>query len=217
MDMFISFSLNDLLLFQIALFSVFSPFAVIGPFTALTGELSRRTQKRIALRVSLLTGINLILINLVGNVILGVLGISVEALSAAGGLVLIISSLNMVLKGDSPRRKVKPDDISEEEEGWEAMVVTPLLFPITMGAGTISLVLTQAGHAATTLDKLVLCGVIVIHSFIVLLVYFFAGSLSERIGNKGNAVLTRVGGIILLSLAFIIFTRGLKVLLPGLA
>jgi small neutral amino acid transporter SnatA (MarC family) len=35
-------------------------------------------------------------------------------------------------------------------------------------------------------------------------------------GGRGSAVVTRIGGIILLSLAFIIFTNGLKALLPGL-
>ena len=212
----LTFSLNDIFLFIIALFSMFGPFAVIGPFVALTADYKRSTQKKIAFRVSLLLGIMLILLSLLGNYLLMALGISLASLSAAGGLVLIVSALNMAIKGDSPRRKVKADDIDEDDDDWETITVTPILFPITFGAGTMSLVMTQSAIAVTLLDKLVLCGVFIFNSLGVYLVYFFAGPLSKAIGNRGNAILTRVGGIILLSLAFKIFTRGLLELLPGL-
>jgi len=159
------------------LFSIFSPFAVLGPYSALTADFSNVARNKIAIRIGLYTMLNLILIAWFGNYILQILGLSLGALRCAGGLVLILAALPMIRKGDSPRRKVNPDSI-QQDEGWRAIVVTPLLFPITMGAGTISLVITQA--------------------------------------SQGNDVITRIGGIILLSLAIMIFTSGLRELLPGL-
>ncbi len=209
--------MNELLLYQIALAAVFSPFAVIGPYAAITESLSRRTQGKVAFRVSLYTAIFLIIIAWVGEALLKMLGISLEALAAAGGMVLILTSLPMIMQGESPRRKLNPDDESDPDEGWESLVVSPLVFPLTMGAGSISLVVTQAGMVETLPDRLALTIVLVIHGFIVFASYILAIPLAGKLGGKGSAVITRVGGIILLSLAFIIFTNGLKVLLPGLS
>ena len=220
--MHLSFSLNELVLFQIALAAIFSPFAVIGPFSVLTGGFSRRIQVKIAGRVSFYSAVFLVLTAWGGEVLLKVLGISVEALGAAGGLVLILTALPMIMKGESPRRKIKADEDSsaagpDQDDGWETSVVSPLTFPLTMGAGSISMVVTQASMVENIADRIAMTVVIVIHGFIILATYLLIAPLSRRMGGRGSAVVTRVGGIILLSLAFIIFTNGLKVLLPGLA
>ena len=211
----ITFSIKDLLLYQVALFSIFSPFAVIGPYTVLTSDFSFGIRNKIAFRVSTFTIINLILIAWFGNYILDILGISLASLRCAGGLVLIMASLPMISKGASPRRKVNHDLINQDE-GWQSIIVTPLIFPITMGAGTIALVMTQTRQVVSFGDRLVLNIVILIHGFIVFATYFFSGPVLKKIGAQGNDVITRIGGIILLSLAFMIFTAGLKELLPGL-
>ena len=213
----LSFSINELVLYQIALAAVFSPFAIIGPYAAITESLSRQVQRKVTIRVSFYSAFFLIILSWVGEALLKALGISVEALAAAGGLVLILTSLPMIMRGESPRRKVNPDDESDPDEGWETLVVSPLVFPLTMGAGSISLVVTQSGMVETIADRIALSVVCLIHGFVIFACYIFAIPLAEKMGGKGSAVVTRVGGIILLSLAFIIFTNGLKVLLPGLA
>ena len=197
------------------MFSIFSPFAVLGPYSALTADFSNVARNKIAIRIGLYTMLNLILIAWFGNYILQILGLSLGALRCAGGLVLILAALPMIRKGDSPRRKVNPDSI-QQDEGWRAIVVTPLLFPITMGAGTISLVITQASQAVTFGDRIALNVVIILHGVLVFSTYFFSTPVLKRIGSQGNDVITRIGGIILLSLAIMIFTSGLRELLPGL-
>lgn len=209
--------LRQVLLFQIALFSMFSPFAVIAPFVNLTTEYPRRIQRKMAFRVSLFSMLTLLATAWAGDVLLKLLGISLEALAAAGGTILIVSSIPMVLKGDSPRKKVDRNIIDEMSEDWKSIVVSPLVFPLTIGAGSISLVITQASRAGGFLDRAVISVVILLHGFVMWATYSFAGPLSRRIGRQGNAVITRIGGIILLSLAFILLTDGLRVLLPGLA
>ena len=210
-------TLRQIILFQIALFSMFSPFAVIAPFVNLTLEYPRRIQRKMAFRVSLISMLTLLLTAWVGDVLLKVLGISLEALAAAGGTILIFTSVPMIMKGDSPRRKVNFDNLDEVSDDWKSIVVTPLVFPLTIGAGSISLVITQASRAVDLYDRVFISLVILMHGVIMWLTYAFAGPLSRRIGKQGNAVITRIGGIILLSLAFILLTDGLKVLLPGLA
>ncbi len=213
----LSFSFDQLLLFLIALIAVFSPFAVIGPYAVFTEGFSKRIQCRIAFMVSLGSAAVLVLTVWVGETLLNVLGISVGALGAAGGLVLILSSLPMILEGESPRKEFKPEEGKPPDEGWEKLVVSPLVFPLTVGAGTMSLVITQTSMAEHWIDKLALTGVIVIDGCVILITYLFSVPMSGRLGGRATTVITRIGGIILLSLAFNIFTNGLKMLLPGLA
>ena len=122
--MILNYTLNELLLFLIALFAVFSPFAVIGPYAVFTKGYSKRIQHKIAFRVSLSSALVLIVCAWAGEALLRYLGISVEALGAAGGLVLILSSLPMILKGESSRKKVHADDGADDDEDWETMVVS---------------------------------------------------------------------------------------------
>ena len=221
--MHLNFTIKEIILFQTALFAMFSPFAVIGPYGTLTEGMSRPIKRRVAFRVGLYTAISLLIIAWSGDFILRILGISVAALGAAGGLVLIVSALPMVLTGDSPRKKPAQSDSAsggEDDENpdhdWQSLIVTPLVFPMTMGAGTISLVITQTGLASSILDRTVIGAAVILHGIIVFATYFFADPLTSRLGGQGSSVVTRVGGIILLCLAFIIFTNGLKILLPGL-
>ena len=196
---------------------MFSPFAVIAPFVTLTVDYSRRIQRKMAFRVSFISMTTLLLTAWAGDILLKILGISLEALAAAGGTVLIFTSVPMVMKGDSPRRKVELESMDEMSDDWKSIVVTPLVFPLTIGAGSISLVVTQVSRAVGLLDRGIISAVILVHGVVMWLTYSFAGPLSRRIGRQGNAVITRIGGIILLSLAFILLTDGLRVLLPGLA
>ncbi|MDC7124675.1 MAG: MarC family protein [Spirochaetales bacterium] len=222
-----NFSLNELVLFQIALFAMFSPFAVIGPYSVFTEGYSRKIQRKIAFRAGFFSTIILIVSAWAGEALFRYLGISVAALGAAGGLILILSSLPMIMKGESPRKKAKPlagltdtdssDDTEEDDEEWRTLVVSPLVFPLMVGAGSISLVVTQAASAGNVVDKLAISGCIIIHGLFVYATGLFSVPLANYLGGKGSAIITRIGGIILLSLAFIIFTNGLKELLPGLA
>lgn len=215
--MTLSFTINELMLFQFALFAVFSPFAVIGPYVVLTESYSPKTRIKVAIRVSIYSTVILILVSWAGEIVLKLLGISIEALGAAGGLVLILSALPMIMKGESPRKKVNTDKEIDQDEGWETMVVSPLVFPLSIGPGMFTLAITQARMVESIGDRLALSVCIFLNGFVILASYLFSVPMVNRLGTRGSAVITRIGGIILLSLAFIIFTNGLKVLLPGLA
>jgi len=215
-----SFTIKELLLFQITLFAIFSPFACIGPFSVLTEGYSNKIKYKISARVSIYSSAVLIIVAWAGEIVLRILGISIEALAAAGGLVLILSSIPMIMKGESPRRKVKAtggiEADEDSDESWRSIVVSPLVFPLTIGAGSMSIVVTQVGYVAGIEDRLAITCCLIIHGLLILGTYIFSAHFAGKLG-KGSTTVTRVGGIILLSVAFIIFTNGLKVLLPGLA
>jgi multiple antibiotic resistance protein len=215
--MTISLSMDQILLFQVSLIAMLSPLGIIGPFAALTVIYPRKIQRRMALLVALYCLGLLVMLFWLGEWLLRILGITLEALNASGGLILMLTSLPLVLKGSTARKKVDPDSLHHDEESWRDLLVSPLVFPLTTGAGTMSLVITYAGQMETFGDRLVFNGMILVLCLIIWLIYYFSGPLSRRIGPQGNLVMNRVAGIILLSLAFTLMSRGLRGLLPGLA
>ncbi|MDR1894808.1 MAG: MarC family protein [Spirochaetales bacterium] len=224
--MHLTFTLKEALLFQTALLAMFSPLGVIGPFESIAAGCSREIKRKMAFRVGLYTTCFLLIIAWSGDILLRILGISVAALGAAGGLILMLSSLPMVVTGEVARKKGAPEmsppegdekaQDGTEGQDWERSIVSPLVFPITMGAGTISLMITQTGIAITFLDKLLVSCSAFIHGIVIFVTYTSAEYITRRLGNSGSATVTRIGGIILLCLAFSLFTNGIKVLLPGL-
>ncbi len=217
MAMNITLSTDQILLYTVSLVATLSPLGIIGPFSALTSDYSRDIQKKIAFRVSIYCTVSMIILAWVGEWLLKLLGISLPTLTATGGLILMLNSLPLALKGSSSRKKVDADAIQNEENDWRDLLITPLVFPLTMGAGIISLVVTYAGQMQSIGDRLILNGIILSQGLVILLIFYFAGPLSRKIGPQGNMVMNRIAGIILVCLAFNLLTTGLKGLLPGLA
>lgn len=213
----ISVTFDQILLYQVSLVATLSPLGIIGPFSTLTNDYPRDIQKKIAIRVSLYCTFAMIILALAGEFLLVILGISINTLTATGGLILLLTSLPLVLQGKSSRKKLDPEAIQTDSTEWTDLLVTPLVFPLTMGAGVISLVISYSGQMQTMVDKIILIGMIISQGIIILLVYYFAGPLSKKIGPQGNILMNRIAGIILISLSFDLLTKGLKGLLPGLS
>jgi len=210
----ILFSFKELALHLVGLIAIFSPVAAIAPYINISGHFESRVQRKLAFRVALYSGLFLLVGSWAGQYILNFLGITLPALTSAGGMILLLSSVPMVMRGRSPRKK---DMTREETDDWKTVIVVPLVFPVTVGAASLSYVITLMGMAESFLDSLAISGIIIIDGVVIWLTYFFAGPLGKRMGETGNDILVRIGGIIVMAIGFTLLTRGLKALLPGLA
>lgn len=208
------------MLHTVGLIALFSPMAAIAPFIEHTAHFPRPIQRKISLKVTVYSVIFLIAGGWVGEYILRFLGITLPALTTSGGLILLLSSIPMVMKGTNSRQKVDSEDTIEEDvdnEDWKTIVFVPILFPITIGAASLSYMIVLMGQAHSLVDYLSTFIVIVLDGIAIFLTYYFAGPIGEKIGTTGNSILVRVGGIIVMALGFSVFTSGLRVLLPGLS
>src|SRR3712207_1873126 len=101
-------------------------------FIGLTSRMSPRERQRAALRAVLAAGGLIIGFALFGEVVLDYLGVSVESLSIAGGLLLLLVALEMLRGIDS----------APGEDGDVALV--PLATPLVAGPGAIATVIVLA-------------------------------------------------------------------------
>ena len=92
-----------------------------------------------------------------------------------------------------------------------------MTIPIVAGPGTMVTVLVAAQQNASILSKVEISVAIVAVAAVTGALFCLAGPISNRLGESGMGVVTRIMGMILCAIAIGMLTEGLKALMPGLA
>jgi multiple antibiotic resistance protein len=198
-------------------FVIIDPIGVVPLFVALTPGMDPAQRRRTAVRaVIIATGI-LLTFTLVGQLLLKYLGVSLPAFRIAGGLLLLLLAIDMVVVKSSGLRSTTPKE-DEEAAHRPDITVFPLAIPLIAGPGSItSVMLLHSKQEGDIINQLIVAGVMIG----VLLMLLAGLMLSERImkvlGVTGVNVITRVFGIILAALAVSNIVEGLRGSFPVLA
>jgi multiple antibiotic resistance protein len=151
------------------------------------------------LRTSLVSLGIMISFLILGENILKLFGVTLEAFAVAGSLILFAMAFEMILGIHLFRDKVS---------GKTASVV-PLAFPIIAGAGTMtSLISLRAEYEIINIILGILINVIIV--FVVLK---STKRLERLLGEGGIAILKKVFGIILLAIAVKLFTTNISAMI----
>ncbi|MCB1701293.1 MAG: MarC family protein [Halioglobus sp.] len=192
---------------ETAALSMATFFATIGPldvaaiFAALTANSSRQHRRSMALRGTLIATFVLVLFALVGEVVLGSLGISLAALRTAGGILLLLIAIEMVFA-----RTTGGTSTTDEEE-QEAILkqdisVFPIATPLIAGPGAMGAAILLMADAEGDLEL----QAVVLGSLLAILLFTYigmllAGRIQRLLGVIGMHVITRVMGVLLAALA----------------
>jgi len=206
------------LLFATSLVAIVNPVSSAVLFAATSGHFHASVQRRMANQSALAILIVLVVVVWAGRWLLGLLGISVPMLQAAGGLILLLNGLRMVIVEESKLTEAEATSVEDVPEAqWKTLAVVPLAIPGTVGAGTITTVIVQS----TTYSRLPDLGIITLVAAATALVMWVtfrsAGPIARRLGPIGLNITTRVMGILVTATAFGLLGRGIGGLLPGLA
>lgn|SRR3989338_735722 len=138
---------------------------------------------------------------ILGESILQLFHVQVEAFAVAGSFILFAMSLEMILGV-----RLFRDEVS----GKTASVV-PLAFPIIAGAGTMtSLISLRAEYAEINIAIGIFINVVIVYAVLK------STRLIERLlGEAGIVILKKVFGIILLAIAIKLFSSNARVLFVG--
>jgi len=151
-----------------------------------------------ALRASIVSFVIMVSFLIVGESILKLFGVEVEAFAVAGAFILFAMSLEMILGVTL---------FKDEVTGKTASVV-PLAFPIIAGAGTMtSIVSLRAEYAQLNIAFAILINIIIVYITLRL-----TRRIENLLGEGGIAILKKVFGIILLAIAVKLFTSNVKAL-----
>ena len=211
-------TLQATLLFSTALLAIVNPIAAAVLFATMAGRFSAEVQRRMADQSALAILIILLVCAWTGRFLLQLLGITVPMLQAAGGLILLLTGLRMVLAEESkltPAEKVSVEETAETQ--WKTLAVVPIAIPGTVGAGTITTVVIQATTYANWAGLATISAVAIATSLIMWITFRSAGPIARQMGPISLNIITRVMGILVTATAFGLLGRGIGGLLPGLA
>ena len=151
-------------------------------------------------KVAIISLVAMLAFLFVGNLVLELFSVDIHSFAAAGGLVIFILALEMILGIEIFRYNDSPQGMS---------TIVPLVFPLIAGAGTFTALISL--RAEYNIINIVIGLVLNI-----ILVYFYLKHLNmlERIlGRGGIYVLRKFFGIILLAIAVKLFTSNVATLL----
>ncbi|MDG1147196.1 MAG: MarC family protein [Crocinitomicaceae bacterium] len=186
------FNWSDLFKASMVLFAVVD---IVGSIPIII-KIKEQTGHVDAARASLVSFGIMILFLLVGERILHLFGVGIEAFAVAGSFILFAMAFEMILGIKVFRGEVT---------GKTASVV-PLAFPIIAGAGSMtSIVSLRAEYHEINIALAILINIIIV--FIVLKL---TKRIEQILGQGGIAILEKVFGIILLAIAVKLFSSNAK-------
>ncbi|GLS87606.1 UPF0056 inner membrane protein [Cypionkella aquatica] len=183
------------------LFVVIDPPGLVPLFIALTQGMEAGHRRRMARRACVIAAILLTLFGLMGEALLGFIGISMPAFRIAGGILLFLTALDMLFERRTQRREGQQADPDHDPS------VFPLSTPLIAGPGAIATMILLVGQSgpgwAGTFAVLALLLVMMVATYLFLLA---SPPLERLLGRTGTIVITRLLGMLLaaLSVQFVI-------------
>lgn len=188
------FSLTNILSISLTLFLVID---VIGSVPVIINAKHNTTEFK-PFTIVLFAGALMISFSLIGESLLHLLGIEVKSFAIAGSFVLLLLGLEMILGLN----------IFQPEKGENnAGNIVPIAFPLLVGAGTLTTILSLR----TKFDTVDLIAGILINLFIIFLVLRSMGWLERKLGSQTLVVLKKFFGIVLIALAVQMFMNNVAV------
>ena len=175
----------------VTLLVITDPPGTVPVFLALTGQMPPRERNRAAWQAAALALGVIVAFAVVGQNLLSYLNVDLPALQGAGGLLLILVSLEL-LTG-------KVNDVTTPATANVALV--PLGTPLLAGPGAIvaTMLYVQRAHGAAQYAEIAAAVVLVM--LIVWLVLRFSGVMVRILRPGGIEVLTRIAGLLLAAIA----------------
>lgn len=181
---------------------IINPFAVTSMFIDSTQELNNSIKRSIVNKAVLISAILLTIFAFLGDYILDSLGISEAAFRIAGGIILGIAGLDMVMAKPNAIQTPTEEEHSNSQNIMD-IAVFPLSIPLMAGPGSLTTVVLMMREAQEidAYQQLYVLG----SMYTALLVTWFIMQSSNQVlklfKRSGINVLTRVFGIILCGLA----------------
>ncbi len=198
----------------ITLFVIINPFAAVPVFVSVTQGESEANKKIVARQSCLISIFLLCLFSFIGDFLLDTLNISEGAFRITGGMLLLMSAVEMVRSKPAQALKIKTDEVLDQNAAAQRLseiCVFPLSIPFLAGPGALtSAVILMRKAQSINIEAQI--GLLLILISIITFSYFcfrMSGYILKVMGLTGTNVLTRVFGIVLSALCIQSIVNGI--------
>ncbi|NOC44732.1 MULTISPECIES: MarC family protein [unclassified Ruegeria] len=195
--------MENLLEHFVTLWVVIDPIGTIPVFIAVTAGLEAAARRKTALLASLISAGVLLFFLVFGQLLIEALDIGLNSFQVAGGIILFLFALTMIFgesKQDIEQRQAEEDQ--EDKYHKQNPAIFPLAVPSLASPGAmLAVVILTDNHRYSAADQgitaLVMLSVLVV-AFVLMLL---AEPIIRLIGHSGAAIISRIMGMILASVA----------------
>lgn len=193
----------------ITLFVVIDPPGCAPIYAGLTKQASSAQARAMALRATVIAAIILLIFAFFGEPLLSALHIELDSFRIAGGLMLFWIAFDMVFEKRTQRREERAEKVAATPE-IEDVSVFPMAMPMLAGPGAIAaimLLMNEAESAGERIEVFAALGAVLAMTAAALVA---AGPIIRLLGDKVEAVITRLLGVLLAALAAQYVIDGMK-------
>jgi multiple antibiotic resistance protein len=189
----------------LTIFIGMGPIKVLLVYIAATKGASPALQRKVAQKAILTATAVGILLLVAGAIFMRVLHFSQGALTVAGGLILLLLALNMVL---SPAQK-EEQGAEPDEAALMSMAVYPLGIPLLLNPIGIVALTVFSAEAQSVADMAVILGMLLVVAAIDFGVFLVSHKLDRYLTYERILVMEKLLGILLAALAVQLILNGL--------
>ncbi|RGP42151.1 UPF0056 membrane protein [Altererythrobacter insulae] len=193
----------------ITLFVVIDPPGCAPIYAGLTKNAPPKQARNMALRATFIATIILLFFALFGEQLLNALHIQLDSFRIAGGLMLFWIAFEMVFEKRQQRREERAEKVQATPE-FDDVSVFPMAMPMLAGPGAIAAIMLLSHKADTPEEYMVVLGAMGLVMLITAIALVAAGPLIRLLGDRVEAVITRLLGVLLAALAAQYVIDGLK-------
>ena len=192
------------------LFIIIDPIIVVPVFLGLTQNETSSQRNQTALKACVISAIVLVAFGFLGQTLLETMDITNAAFRIAGGLLLLLASIEMVVAKHSGMTSTTSEEDKEARQKADVSVF-PLAIPLIAGPGAMTFILLlmqEVEHSYIHQAGVILIALLVI--LITYIILIIAKQLAKILGVTGINVISRVFGIILAALAAQFILTGIQ-------
>lgn len=190
-------SLLILIQSTMALLIVLDPFGLLPLVVGVTHQMTVRQRQRMLTRAVLIAFALLLVFTFSGTAILRLFGIEIYDLQIAGGLLLLVIALSIVVHG---RMSSEPT-----LDAGIGMGVVPIASPLLVGPGSITAAVVLVGTQGIFIASLA----VAIAFFLTWVVLRATTLIYKILGVSGSDVIARIMGILLAAIAIVYIRDGI--------
>src|SRR5215213_1677223 len=181
----------DILKPLVALLAIVNPIGVLPFFLHFTEGFSP-LQRRRTIRVAAVSAFVVIAVSAtIGLRVIEFFGISLASFQVGGGMLLLLSSLQMLNAQPAESRSSDLAEGSDKVDAGDSIAIVPLTIPLLTGPATISTMVIYAEKTRHWWEIAVLVGYGVVIALAIWIAFGLAGRIARVVGRTGINVMTR--------------------------
>ncbi len=179
-------------------------------FLSLTEDAKFKKRTQIAIKSTVIAFFILISFAYIGRYLLDALGVTLDSLKIAGGIILMFIAIDILFEKRKIRREKKVEE-ALDEKNYDEIIVFPIAIPFIAGPATLATIILLVGNYANFPESHVIVIIALITALIVSLILMIGGSYIVKFLPKQFLHTTaRVMAFILAALATQFIIDGIK-------